>query len=275
MGDRFGFGWRSELAAGILSNLDRIDVLEVIADDYFDAARKKLLALCSLARERPVLLHSIGLGMGSTVAVEERRLSRVARLVERIRPEGWSEHLAFVRGGGIEVGHLASPPRNENTLEGALANAGRAYRITGVAPAMENVASLIDPPCSSLSEAQFLSRLATELPGGLLLDLHNVHANAINFGYDARRLLDALPLGRVTTIHIAGGRWMGPRMFDDHLHDVPHPVYELLSYAAARTPQPLTVILERDGSYPAMSELLGQLDRARDAVRLGRSGIAA
>ena len=37
MNDRFGIGWRPELAAGILSNLERIDIVEVIADDYFDA----------------------------------------------------------------------------------------------------------------------------------------------------------------------------------------------------------------------------------------------
>src|SRR5258707_10445676 len=35
-GDRFGLGWRPELAAGILAHLDRIDLIEVIAEDYFD-----------------------------------------------------------------------------------------------------------------------------------------------------------------------------------------------------------------------------------------------
>src|SRR5215468_1991705 len=44
-GDRFGLGWRPELAAGILAHLDRIDLIEVIADDYFGAARRDLRAL--------------------------------------------------------------------------------------------------------------------------------------------------------------------------------------------------------------------------------------
>jgi len=34
--------------------------------------------------------------------------------------------------------------------------------------------------------------------------------------------------------------------------------------------RPLTVILERDGRYPAMDVLLAQLDRAREAVTRGR-----
>ncbi|MBI4908909.1 MAG: DUF692 domain-containing protein [Acidobacteria bacterium] len=273
--DRFGLGWRHELAAGILTNLQRIDVVEVIADDYFAASRKRKAALRSLAGEVPLLLHSIGLGMASTVAVEEKRLARMARLIEHVRPESWSEHLAFVRGGGIEIGHLASPPRNANVVESTLANVERATRITGVAPAMENVASFIDPPCSSLTEAAFLASMARSLPAGMLLDLHNIYTNSINFGYDPYVLLETFPLDRVASIHIAGGRWMGRRMLDDHLHDVPDPVYELLAYVASRTARPLTVILERDGAYPRMEDLLAQIDMARAAVARGRAKVTA
>jgi len=105
MGDRVGLGWRPELAAGILTNLDRIDVVEVIADDYFDSSTRAR-ALRTLAAQVPVVLHGISLGMASTVPVEQKRLAKMARLVDRIRPESWSEHLAFVRAGGIEIGHL-------------------------------------------------------------------------------------------------------------------------------------------------------------------------
>jgi uncharacterized protein (UPF0276 family) len=52
--DRFGLAWRPELAAAILSNLDRIDIVEVIADDYFDAPRSKRRALKTLAIQVPV-----------------------------------------------------------------------------------------------------------------------------------------------------------------------------------------------------------------------------
>ena len=38
--DRVGLGWRPELAAGIFEALDRIDVLEVIADDHIEAGRR-------------------------------------------------------------------------------------------------------------------------------------------------------------------------------------------------------------------------------------------
>ena len=55
--DRVGLSWRPYLAAGILTNLDRIDVVEVIADDYFDAPRAKVAALRTLSAQAPVVLH--------------------------------------------------------------------------------------------------------------------------------------------------------------------------------------------------------------------------
>ena len=271
MTDRFGLGWLDDLAAGILLNLHRIDVLEVIADDYFHTSAKKLRALRDLAAQHPVMLHAVSLGMASTIPVDEKRLDNLARLIHHVRPESWSEHLAFVRAGGIEIGHLAAPHRNPASIDATLRNIGRAARLIGVAPAMENVASLIDPPGSTITEAAWLRAITLGNSGGLLLDLHNVYTNAVNFGYDAHQLLESIPLENVRTIHLAGGKWVGNRILDDHLHDVPDPVYHLLKSVASRVPHPLTVILERDGAYPKTEHLLAQLDRARAAVKEGRS----
>src|SRR5271170_1690087 len=55
-GDRFGLGWRPELAAGILAHLDLIDLIEVIAEDYFDAPRRDLRALRTLAAQVGMVL---------------------------------------------------------------------------------------------------------------------------------------------------------------------------------------------------------------------------
>lgn len=263
---RFGLGWRPQLSAGIFSNLDRIDVVEVIADDYFHAAPHATGALRTLGSHVPLQLHGVSMGMASTSPVDTAHLDAMARLIEQVRPEMWSEHLAFVRGGGIEIGHLAMPPRNNATLNGALENIRRATRHIGIAPAMENIATLLEPPGSTLPEADWLAAITRDMPGGLLLDLHNVHTNAVNLGYPAAQLLNALPLHRVTNIHLAGGKPLKGRILDDHLHDVPDPVYALLAMVAQRITHPVTVILERDGAYPPIAELLAQLDRARAVV---------
>ena len=277
MKDRFGLGWRPELAAGILTNLDRIDIVEVIADDYFDAAKSKRRALKTLANQVPVALHGVTLGLASSVSVEGKRLEQTARLVDEIQPEFWSEHLAFVRGGGIEIGHLAAPPRTAATIDGGARNLAAARTIVGAIPLVENIATLIDPPGSTLSEADWTSDILAAANCELLLDLHNLYANSVNFGFDPHDYIDRIPEEQIGVIHLAGGRWIkakstdGRRLLDDHLHDVPEAVYELLHYVGEKTSHPLTVILERDGRYPPIDVLLNQLDRARDALRRGRT----
>lgn len=275
--DRFGLSWRPALAAGIFDALDRIDVLELMADDHFRDSAKELRALRTLARQRPVHLHGTGLGLASASPPPAERLERLARVVGAIEPEGWSEHLAFVRAGGIEIGHLAAPPRSSATLDGIAVNVMHARRTVGSLPQLENVATLIEPPGSDRDELAFLNAALQATGAPLLLDLHNLYANAHNFGFDARAFLLALPLERVGTVHLAGGRWCGlraragsRRWLDDHMHPVPAPVFELLELLAARSSRPLTVVLERDGAYPPVTELLAELDRARAAVARGR-----
>jgi uncharacterized protein (UPF0276 family) len=265
--DRFGLGWRPELAASIFAHLDRIDVVEVIADDWFGAGARDLRALRLLASSVPVILHGTSMGLASSELVEARRLERMARLVEAIQPVMWSEHLAFVRAGGVEIGHLAAPPRTLATIEGLQRNVARARAVVGSLPVLENIATLIDPPLSDLSEPEFVRAAIRACGTSLLLDLHNLHANATNFGYEAD-LFDDLPIGYV---HLAGGRVVRGRILDDHLHATPDPVYALLRDLAFRRGEPLTVIVERDGRYPPFAELLAEVERAREETNDERS----
>lgn len=274
--DRVGLGWRGELVAPIFRHLESIDLLEVIAEDWFNAPRKQREVLRALAAERPLLLHGVSMGLASAAPVDDGRLDRMARLCEAARPEAWSEHLAFVRAGGIEIGHLAAPPRNPATVEGACANVERAARVVGSLPVMENIATLIDPPASTLSEPAWIGAIAGGCGAPLLLDLHNLYANALNFGDEPERMLAQLPLRRVRIVHLSGGRWLQPprgrpRLLDDHLHDVPEAVFELLQQLAYAAPQPLDVIIERDGNFPRFVTLLAQLQRAREALAAGRA----
>ncbi len=275
MRDRVGLGWRSELAAGILTNLDRIDLIEVIAEDYWESSRQ-IQAVKTLAAQSPVVLHGISLGLASTVPVDRKRLDKMARLFDAVRPEGWTEHLAFVRAGYLEIGHLAAPPRTSATVDATAANLDKARASVGSMPLVENIATLIDPPVSDRSEPAWLTEILAASGAGMLLDLHNLYANSVNFGCDPFEFLSRLPVASIRQVHISGGRWIDNgdprhrRLLDDHLHDPPDPVYDLLAELAARCPNPLTVILERDGSYPPMDHLLKHLDLAREAMARGR-----
>jgi uncharacterized protein (TIGR04222 family) len=97
----------------------------------------------------------------------------------------------------------------------------------------------------------------------------------IAIGLSRDRPILFLSILTIAAVHLAGGRWIGAsgarRLLDDHLHDVPEPVYDLLAEVGARAPYPLTVILERDGRYPPIEILLDQLERARRSLAAGRA----
>jgi len=273
--DRVGLGWRPEIAAPLSRRLGEVDLVEVIAENFMD--RRGAVGLRALAAELPVVLHGVSLGLASAHPVDERRLARLAGLIEAARLPMWSEHLAFVRAGGYEIGHLAAPPRSVATVEGTLRNLARARAVVGTAPVLENIATLIDPPASTMGECAWIGAIAKQGEASLLLDLHNLYANAVNFGVDPSAMLKALPLERVRMVHLSGGVWIGGqrgRLLDDHLHDVPSPVYELLESLATRVAQPLDVIIERDGHFPPLDDLLVQVRAARAALERGRARAA-
>jgi uncharacterized protein (UPF0276 family) len=200
--------------------------------------------------------------------------------VNDIEPVLWSEHLAFVRGGQYEIGHLAAAPRNAMTVEGTFHNINRARAVVGSAAVLENIATLVEPPDSALSESEWVTAILQASASPLLLDLHNLYANAVNFGHDPLEFLHRFPLDRARVVHLSGGHWIdlkpnefglsSRRLLDDHVHDVPDVVYSMLAELGYRCPQPLTIILERDGNYPEFPELFRQLGRAREALAEGR-----
>ena len=278
--DRVGLGWREPLAASIYTQPDEVDVIELIVDDYFHAPPRALRSLRALARDIPTLCHGVTLGLVSVTQVESRRVESLARLIATIEPIIWSEHLAFVRAGGYEIGHLAAPPRNLQTLEGAIRNLRRIRASIGAPPALENIATLVAPPDSSMSEAEWSCAIAQAADCPLLLDLHNLYVNSVNFGIDPREHLRRFTLERVRIVHLSGGSLIEhkpidgapprSRLLDDHCHDVPEVVFDLLTDLAEQSSQPLTVIIERDGRYPEFPVLVQQLRRARAALAEGR-----
>jgi Protein of unknown function (DUF692) len=106
-----------------------------------------------------------------TAPPPRKRLDKMARLVERIPPESWSEHLAFVRAGGVQIGHLATPPRASSTIDATAANLDAARAAVGSLPLVENVATLIDPPASDRDEPAWLTGTLAASGAGMLLDL--------------------------------------------------------------------------------------------------------
>jgi hypothetical protein len=262
-----GLGWRRQLAHYI-DTAEGLGFVEVLAE-HLDPKGPLPLPLVRL-RERgvPLVLHAVSLGLGSAEPPEPRRLDTLARLAERLGVVCVSEHLAFVRAGGVESGHLLPLPRDEEMLEVLAENVRRAQAALPVPLALENVASLFEWPSPALSEAQWLTGVLERTGARLLLDVANLHANALNHGTDAAEVLAAVSHERLAYVHVAGGVKHGGLYHDTHAHAVPEGPLALLESLAARV-GPLPALLERDDHYPPPERLTAELDAVRGALERG------
>ncbi|MFG1777497.1 DUF692 domain-containing protein [Micromonospora sp. NPDC049048] len=253
-----GIGWRPEIA-GFVADLPGLRFVEVVAEGV--AAAGPLPAGLAALRERGVTVvpHGVRLSLGGAEPVDPARVAHLGAVAERLGAPIVSEHIAFVRAGGVEAGHLLPLPRSREAVDAVCANVARAQAGLPVPLALEPIAALFDWPDDELDEADFLTEILERTGAFLLLDIANVYANARNRGADPVALLDRLPLDRVSYVHVAGGTEHGGYYHDTHTDPVPPAVLDLLRELCARR-RPPALLLERDGHYPPAPVLRAELD---------------
>jgi uncharacterized protein (UPF0276 family) len=262
-----GLGWRPEIA-GLLAALPGLRFCEVIAESLHGGTPPPALAALR-ARGVTVIPHGISLSLGGADPLARKRVAHLAVCAQRLRAPLVSEHIAFVRAGGMEAGHLLPVPRSREALDVLVRNVRQTQDRLPVPLALEPIAALFDWPDDEFSEADFLVELLWRTDAWLLLDIANVYANALNRGSDPVALLEKLPLERVAYVHVAGGAEHDGLYHDTHTHATPPAVLELLAELCARRPPP-AIMLERDGAYPPAAELYAELDMIADAASIAR-----
>jgi uncharacterized protein (UPF0276 family) len=257
-----GLGYRQPFRAELFRQRRAVDFLEITLDHYLDASREKEQELQLLAEYFTLIPHGLNLSLGSAEGLDSEYVRKVARLVRRLNPPWWSEHLAFTRAGGREIGHLAPLPYTREAVDVMCQNIAELRRHLDVPLILENISYTVDLPGGEMTEAEFIAEVVERADCGLLLDVMNLHANAVNHWYDPERFLKGIPLERVVQLHFVGGHWSHGVMVDSHSQATPKEVWTLLESVLSRAPVK-GMILERDQNIPPFQQLIGELERAR------------
>jgi uncharacterized protein (UPF0276 family) len=258
-----GYSYRRAYRPETYAHRGRIGVLEIVAEHFMfgDAESERELDL--LAEHFTLVPHGLDLSLGSADGIDAAYLERFAALVQRVGAPWWSEHVAFTRAGDVRIGHLAPLPFTEEALDVVARNLETVRRRIGDLPcALENIAAPFVLPGAAMSEAEFLGRLVERTGCGLLLDVENASANAVNFGGDAEAFFDALPAAAVVQLHVAGGEWIDGNYVDSHARAIAEGVWDLVESACRRFPVK-AIVVERDERLPPFAELLAEIERAR------------
>jgi uncharacterized protein len=266
-----GVLWRPEYAQLLDPVLaDRpVDCVEVMFEDLLTAT--ELPRSLAQLRERgaSILLHGATLSLGGAERPERRRVDGMARVADLVEAPLVSEHLAFVRAGGLEAWHLMPLPWTERALDVFVANVAEVQRIVDRPFAIENVAYQFEWPDGEMDEATFVSEAILRTGGLMLLDVENVRINAYNYRYDPVEFIRAMPLQRLAYVHVAGGELLQGTYRDTHSERVPEPTLTLLEILDSKTEVP-HVILERDQNLPAAEQLRAELDDVDAALVRGQ-----
>ncbi|MCB9851667.1 MAG: DUF692 domain-containing protein [Phycisphaerales bacterium] len=257
-----GVGFRAPFKTDLFVHRRQVDFLEITVDHFLDRGPDGDEELQLLADHFTLIPHGLDLSLGSAEGLSERYLERIATIVEAVRPPYWSEHIAFTRAGGIEIGHLSPLPFTYEAIDVLAKNVDFARRSIDVPLILENITYAVQMPGAEMSEAEFLQEIVERTGCGLLLDVTNLYTNAVNHRFDANEMIDALPLDAIVQLHFVGGRWEGDTLIDSHSSATPPQVWALLETILRRAPVK-GVILERDENIPPFAEILDELRKAR------------
>jgi uncharacterized protein (UPF0276 family) len=194
-------------------------------------------------------VHGVGLGLGAAAGIDDDRARLLFATARAVGARVVSEHVAFVRAGGTEIGHLTPLPLTRVTVDVVARNVARAQRHnTSRLPfLLENPWSPLPPGFlrDEMEEPEFLHAVVDATGCGLLLDASNLWANAKNRGVSVRAWLERLPLHAVREIHVGGSAVDAGFVVDTHADPVDVDVFAFVAAVLART-GPVPVCLERD-----------------------------
>ncbi|HEY8942899.1 MAG TPA: DUF692 domain-containing protein [Polyangiaceae bacterium] len=234
---------------------------EAISENFFELGGRPLAVLSRVRRDVPVVLHGVGMGLGSTHPPSADYLGRLQGLIERIEPAWISDHVCWGSADGHFTHDLLPIAFTEEMLAVLTA------RVLSVQDALrrpillENITAYLRFTQDSLVESDFLNELCSRTSARLLLDLNNVFVNSQNFGFDPREFVGGIRPEFVEQIHLAGHSRLSTLLFDSHVGPVPEPVWSLYRFAVQRF-GPVPSLVEWDEDVPELSVLREEAARA-------------
>ncbi|RYU79917.1 MNIO family bufferin maturase [Hymenobacter persicinus] len=269
-----GLGLRHVHFNHILEHWPAVDWFEIISENFIDSGGRPRHVLDQIAERYPVVMHGVSLSVGSTDALNVDYLARLKKLARAIRPAWVSDHLCWTGAMGLNTHDLLPVPLTEETLAHIVGRVRQIQDFLERPLILENPSTYLSFAHSTISEPEFLSRLAAETGCGLLLDVNNVYVTCFNNDLDPLAYIDALPADRIVQMHLAGHQHCGTHIIDTHDREVLSPVWALFQRAWQRTGGVAT-LLEWDSQIPPFPEYHAELLKARQFMNALPLGPAA
>ncbi len=262
-----------EILCGISCNLDanllqsaiplfqqgNVDAIEWSFDTLFDHSKIPtwfMELLSAYSSEGRLIGHGVHFSIfkGKFSKDQKQWLEKLRKAAIQFPFDHVTEHFGFMTGENFHKGAPLNVPYNQTTLAIAKDRLQRIQSASNCPVGLENLAFSYDMD-SVKRHGNFLSEIVKDVNGFIILDLHNLYCQAMNFNVEFDQLLASYPLDLVREIHISGGSWehsnseKGRKIRRD-THDacVPEEVFDYLQRVLPKLKNLKFVILEQLGS---------------------------
>lgn len=257
-----GLGLRGPHIAEVLATWPDVDWWEVIADNHIVNQGWLLHVLDRLAERYPVVLHGVGLDIGTTDPLDRDYLRQLKALADRVKAPWVSDHLCWTGVDGLRSYDLLPVPYTDEALAWIAARIRVVQDVLERPLVLENPSSYLTFRESTWTEWDFMRALVETADCALLLDVNNVYVAAANHAFDTASWLAAVPWDRVAQVHVAGPSQRDGYLFDSHTGPVPEAVWALHAEVMRRTGGRAT-LLEWDADVPTFAALRQEAERGR------------
>ena len=257
-----GVGLRTVHFDHILEKQPEVDWFEIISENFMDSRGRPRHVLNQIAERYPLVMHGVSLSIGSSDPLNFDYLKRLKALAREIRPRWISDHVCWTGVAGRNTHDLLPMPLTEASLKYVVERIRILQDYLEQRFVLENPSTYVGFTGSTLSEWEFIGRMAQEADCGLLLDVNNVYVSSVNHDFDPEQFIRSVPHDRVVQCHLAGHTNLGTHLIDTHDGEVIDPVWKLYRLAHELTGG-MSTLLEWDAKIPAFPVVHAEVLKAR------------
>jgi uncharacterized protein (UPF0276 family) len=258
-----GVGLRTVHFAHVLEAHPNVDWFEIISENFMDTGGRPMHVLDRVAERYPIVMHGVSMSIGSTDPLDREYLKKLRSLAERVNARWVSDHLCWTGVASRNLHDLLPLPYTEECLAHVVARIREVQERLERPLVIENPSSYVEYRDSTMSEWEFLARMAEDADCGLLLDVNNVYVSSVNHAFDPKEYVDAIPPERVVQYHLAGHTNHGTHILDTHSDHVIEAVWELYAQACQRSGGRST-LLEWDENIPEFAVVHREVLKAKE-----------
>ncbi len=241
---------------------ENVDFLEVAPENWINVGGRLGKAFREFTERFPFACHGLSLSIGSADKLDVEFVKSVKDFMDTHNIEIYSEHLSYCS----HEGHMYDLMPMPFTEQAANYVADRVTQVQDILQRpliLENVSTYASPG-QEMSELEFVTQVLQKADCKMLLDVNNVYVNSVNHGFDPQHYINSLPTDRIEYLHIAGHFDEAEDLLvDTHGASIKSQVWDLLALTYAKHGK-LPTLLERDFNFPAMGELLAEINQIKE-----------